>query len=375
MSTDEMMKIMDEIRENRKKFRVDHFDIVVSEYVSRYKERKIVLDPPYQRIFRWDIEKQSALIESILIGIPLPPIFAFSNDNYEWEIIDGVQRTTTLLHFLVPELFPEKFNVKNGKGPVIEGCTILKELNGKRIDDLPENAVNALKNARLRIELVEDNSDSYSQYLLFSRLNNNGEPLSAQELRNFLIYKLNNKFYDKLAQLRENLKFKEAFSLKKKRIDKQEDVEYILRFLLCRDIMFGDKKVKSSYSTIDELITKEIEKYLRKKNQMELEVEYEIFDETFDFIVQLLGTNAFRYFHPRTNSVINTSIIGSALSTNLSAFRNMDKQYLLSRIGEFFNSANYLKITSQSYSPTRRFFELSLYAKEYFDDIVSEAKK
>ena len=41
------------------------------------------------------------------------------------------------------------------------------------------------KNARLRIELVEDNSDSYSQYLLFSRLNNNGEPLSAQELRNF----------------------------------------------------------------------------------------------------------------------------------------------------------------------------------------------
>ena len=46
---------------------------------------------------------------------------------------------------------------------------------------------------------------------------------------------------------------------------------------------------------------------------MELEVEYEIFDETFDFIVQLLGTNAFRYFHPRTNSVINTSIIGSAL--------------------------------------------------------------
>ncbi|EJB2781878.1 hypothetical protein MT876_003005, partial [Enterococcus faecalis] len=189
------------------------------------------------------------------------------------------------------------------------------------------------------------------------------------------IYKLNNKFYDKLAQLRENLKFKEAFSLKKKRIDKQEDVEYILRFLLCRDIMFGNKKVKSSYSTIDELITKEIEKYLRKKNQMELEVEYEIFDETFDFIVQLLGTNAFRYFHPRTNSVINTSIIGSALSTNLSAFRNMDKQYLLSRIGEFFNSANYLKITSQSYSPTRRFFELSLYAKEYFDDIVSEAKK
>lgn len=375
MSADEMMKIMNEIKENRKKFRVDHFDIVVSEYVSRYKEKKIVLDPPYQRIFRWDIEKQSALIESILIGIPLPPIFAFSNENYEWEIIDGVQRTTTLLHFLAPELFPDKFNIELEQVPVIEGCTILKELNGKKIDELPENAINALKNARLRIELVEDNSDSYSQYLLFSRLNNNGEPLSAQELRNFLIYKLNDKFYDKLAELRENTSFKEAFSLKKKRVEKQEDVEYILRFLLCRDIMLGNKKANGAYSTIDELITKEIEKYLRKKNSLELEVEYEIFDETFDFIVQLLGINAFRYFHPRTNSVINTSIVGPALSTNLSAFRSIDKQHLLNEIGNFFNSDNYLKITSQSYSPTKRFFELSLYAKDYFSNIASEAKK
>ena len=118
MNSDPVLKIMGEIKESRKKFRVDLFDIVVSEYVNRYKDKKIVLDPPYQRIFRWDEEKQSALIESILIGIPLPPIFAFSNEDYEWEIIDGVQRTTTLLHFLAPELFPNKFDVENNNVPV-----------------------------------------------------------------------------------------------------------------------------------------------------------------------------------------------------------------------------------------------------------------
>lgn len=374
MKNDLVLNIMSDIKENRKKFRVDHFDIVVSEYVNRYKDKKIVLDPPYQRIFRWDEEKQSALIESILIGIPLPPIFAFSNEDYEWEIIDGVQRTTTLLHFLAPELFPNKFDVENNNVPVIQGCTILKSLNGKKLNELPETIINAIKNFRLRIELIEDTSDSYSQYLLFSRLNNNGEPLSPQELRNFLIYKLNSDFYNKLSELRNNEQFVEAFNLSKKRVDRQEDIEYILRFLLCRDIMLGDKKNKENYSKIDELVTKEIEKYLRKKSNRDLEIEYEVFDETFDFIVKLLDKNSFRHFHPRTNSVINTSIIGPAISTNLAAFRVMDKEKLLDSIEIFYNSQQYKKITSQSYSPTKRFFELSLYAKKYFDGVIGDGK-
>lgn len=359
--------IMEQIKENRKKFRVDHFDIVISEYVNRYKANKVVLDPPYQRVFRWDIEKQSTLIESILIGIPLPPIFAFSNDEYNWEIIDGVQRTTTLLRFLAPELFGE-----DAKNQVIQGCSILTSLNGIKISELPENIISAIENFRLRIELVEDTSDSYSQYLLFSRLNNNGEPLSAQELRNFLIYKLNSKFYTELSILKEHTSFIEAFNLKKERLKKQEDIEYILRFFLCRDIMLNMDDIDEKYSKIDELITKETEKYLTKKNDTYLENEYNLFKLTFDFIVDLLDKNSFRHFHRTTNSVINTSIIGPVISTNLEIFKHMDKQVLLEIISDFYKSEGYIKITSQSYSPTKRFFVLSKYTKKYFDNAIGE---
>ncbi len=363
MNTD----IMDEIKENRKKFRVDHFDIVISEYINRYKDKKVILDPPYQRVFRWDIEKQSTLIESILIGIPLPPIFAFSNDDYDWEIIDGVQRTTTLLRFLAPEIFG-----KDAEDQIIQGCSILTSLNGKKISELPNNIISAINNFRLRIELVEDTSDSYSQYLLFSRLNNNGEPLSSQELRNFLIYKLNSEFYSELSILKKHTSFVNAFNLSKKRTKKQEDVEYILRFLLCRDIMIHNNANHQKYSTIDELITKEIEKYLTLKDNEYLINEYNLFKETYDFIVNLLGNNSFRHFHRRTNSVINTSIIGPVISTNLELFKNLDKEVLLEIIKNFYESGDYIKITSQSYSPTRRFFVLSEYTKQYFDSAIGE---
>lgn len=230
-------QILNQIKENRSKFRVDHFDIVVSEYVNRYNDRKIILDPPYQREFRWDIIKQSALIESILIGIPLPPIFAFSNDDYNWEIIDGLQRTTTLIRF-INEIDNENSDIK------FEGCEILTSLNGKRMSELGSSVLNNLKNARLRIELVEDNDDLYSQYLLFSRLNNNGEDLSPQELRNFLVYKLSPMFYTRMNNFRTNTDFEESIGLKSQRVLKQEDNEYILRYFICQMIMLNETEEK-----------------------------------------------------------------------------------------------------------------------------------
>ena len=94
------MDILEQLRQNRRKFRVDHFDILVKDYVNRFNEGKIILNPPYQRVFRWDMRNQSQLIESVLIGLPLPPIFVFSNEDALWEIVDGVQRTNTFCNFL-----------------------------------------------------------------------------------------------------------------------------------------------------------------------------------------------------------------------------------------------------------------------------------
>lgn len=359
------MDIIEEIQTNRKKFRVDHFDIVISEYITRYNTGKLVLDPPYQRKFRWDIDTQSALIESILIGIPLPPIFVFSNENYHWEIIDGLQRTTTLINFLT--------NKKDSTGELFRfsNCSILTNLNGKTLDELPTSIRDSINNARIRIELVEDNDDAYSQYLLFSRLNNNGESLSHQELRNFLIYKLNPDFYTKITtELKELQSYQEVMSLPSERINKQEDVEYIVRFFICRKYMennTNDLKSKLKYKDIPNILTSEIQDFLKVENNDNLEAYYKDFTKTFDFISKLQDKHGYKAFNRKITSLPNVSIIAPAISLFIDYYLKMDLTVVRNLINDFYNSEKYIKITKQSYSPVRRFFELSTYAYQYFD--------
>lgn len=354
--------VLEQIKRNRRKFRVDHFDIVISEYINRYNDNKIILDPPYQRIFRWDNIKQSALIESILIGIPLPPIFAFSNIDYQWEIIDGVQRTSTLIRFL-NSIDSENEEVK------FEGCEILTGLNGKTLSQLSPTVINNLKNARLRIELVEDNDDLYSQYLLFSRLNNNGEDLSPQELRNFLIYKLSPNFFSKMNNFRDNDDFVSSIALNSERKKKQEDNEYILRYFICQMIMEGTTE-ESKYNKIEDLITKEIQHYLNQVSDDKLTSDFINIRETYKYIFKILGENSFRYFHARMNSITNTSVIAPAIGLLLNEFNELDDDVARDILRSFFDSELYTKLTARSYSPTRRFFKLSKEAFEYLKNEI-----
>lgn len=358
------MELIQQIADNRKKFRVDHFDLVISEYINRYKENKLILNPPYQRKFRWDIETQSALLESILIGIPLPPIFIFSNNKFEWEIIDGLQRTTTLINFLT--------NKKDVSGNPFRfnNCQILTGLNGKAFIDLPDSLRNSINNARIRIELVEDTDDAYSQYLLFSRLNNNGEALSHQELRNFLIYKLNPDFYQHLTTILKDLEsYKSVMQLPEDRIKRQDDIEYIVRFFICRKIMCSNNiEDKNKYNNIENILTSEIQEYLKGITNTQLVREYAEFRETFDYINQVQSSHGYKSFGKGLNSLPNTSVIAPAISMCISYYRALDINIAKRLIEEFYASPNYKKITKQSYSPVKRFFELSLYAYKFFND-------
>ena len=77
--------------------KTDAYQMSVGEFVNMYKDGELIINPDFQRLFRWEIGQKSKLIESILLGIPLPSIFVFEKDDAKWELIDGLQRISTLL--------------------------------------------------------------------------------------------------------------------------------------------------------------------------------------------------------------------------------------------------------------------------------------
>jgi uncharacterized protein with ParB-like and HNH nuclease domain len=91
------MNLMTEIEAAQRTVTTDSYQMSIGEIVNMYKDGELIISPVFQRLFRWGLSQKSRLIESILIGIPLPSIFVYEMPNGKWELVDGPQRVSTLL--------------------------------------------------------------------------------------------------------------------------------------------------------------------------------------------------------------------------------------------------------------------------------------
>ena len=94
------MSLEQEIDNAARQVSTDAFSLTIGELANLYRDGDVKIDPDFQRLFRWDIARKSRLIESILVRIPLPSIFVFELPNSKWEVIDGLQRLSTILEFM-----------------------------------------------------------------------------------------------------------------------------------------------------------------------------------------------------------------------------------------------------------------------------------
>ena len=90
------MLLQEQIDKLSKSIKTDSYSMSIGEIANMYRDSDIIINPNYQRLFRWDITQQSNFIESILLGIPLPPIYVYQNEDGTWNLIDGLQRLSTL---------------------------------------------------------------------------------------------------------------------------------------------------------------------------------------------------------------------------------------------------------------------------------------
>jgi hypothetical protein len=182
------------------------------------EKQAIDVSPRYQRRDRWHPEKQSALIESFLLNVPVPPVYLSEDEYGQYSVIDGKQRITAIQDFLSGELR-------------LRGLKKFPELVGARFPDLPPQLQNALTvRPYIRVTTLLKQSDPSLKYEVFLRLNTGGDTLKDQEIRN-VAYSgpLNDMLFELSAApfLRDRLKIANDKSAAFRNMD---DIEHVLRF-------------------------------------------------------------------------------------------------------------------------------------------------
>lgn len=228
-------KLREELQQQRRKVDFDTYDITVDELVRRVARRRIEISPAYQRQFRWGPERQSKLIESIILGIPVPPLFMATNveadEGQKWEVVDGLQRLLSMTNFLGGAETREVARLE-GLPLRLRELEILPSLDGLAADDLPADVREGLLDRPVKVIVLNDKSDVQVRFDLFERLNTGGVRLTDQEVREAVFV---GPFMDLLTELAATDKFKAVVNLQ---AGKQKDgtpQDFVLRFFAFHD--------------------------------------------------------------------------------------------------------------------------------------------
>ena len=306
-------------------------DLSLDAIANMVKGEAIDIKPKYQRRERWSKDKQSALIESFLLNIPVPPIYLAEDEYGRYSVIDGKQRVTSIYNFILQKerlVNLEKF----------------KEIEGLTFDELPSPLNNALKiRPYIRVITLLKQSDSLLKYEVFNRLNTGGDKLLSQEIRNAAF---EGDLNDLLVKLSENEFFRIQFNIdtekkrEKSKIYKEMlDVEYVLRFFTLRDSwdsFNGNMKVA---------MDNYMEKNYRSKD-LDINKLKSIFNHTIELCSTIWGERAFKRPDGR-NEIIQG--IYDVQTVALSYFLNQEDKILekSQQIVQRFEELYYLDLDFQ----------------------------
>lgn len=279
--------LIDIVSKRTKSARTRSLDISLNELLDMKEKDELIIDPAYQRLFRWSEGSQSRFIESLLLELPIPPIFVIEREVGIYELVDGLQRLSSYMHFIGVH-----GDCKNDDGSLnklkLTDCDIIKELNGLTYDDLPYALKVRLRRNFIRVEVIRSENDPVLRYHMFKRFNTGGERLSEQEVRNCTIRILDDKFIDFVSEMSKNTNFAECISnLPDEKIKQKYDEELVLRF-------FAFKNYRNKYThDVEDFLTDYMEAIAKKREDFIYDKEREIFNKTFAVLNGCLGEFAF----------------------------------------------------------------------------------
>ena len=291
------MGLEEQILTRSKSISTGAYSMSVGEMISLYKDGELDIHPEFQRFFRWTMTQKSKFIESLLLGIPVPSFFVSENTNGSWDVVDGLQRLSTILQ-LTGDLRSEDDSPVE---PLVLGETkYLPDLNGKSWEsedpdsELPQSAKLKIKRARLDLKIVMNTSDESAKYELFQRLNTGGSLATEQEVRNCLLIMLNRDFHNWFTGLGQDEHFRNCLPLSERMLEEQYDLELVSRFLALRTI---EESGLRRIGDLGSFLTDKLVGFARS-DQFDRTSEEKAFRYTFRCLDSCLGEHAFKKFDP-----------------------------------------------------------------------------
>ncbi len=251
-------------------------DYAIGDLYTRYEDGRLNVHPEFQRYYVFDAARASRLVESVLMGVPIPVVYLAEENDYSHSVIDGQQRLTALFRFLHGDI-------------ILRGLKVFDELNGQRFSGLQPDLQRRFREGSLRCIIVKRESDPDIRFEIFERLNTGSVNLNPQELRN-CIYR--GPYNDLLNKLAGDSDFQKLFG--RKGPDKRmRDREEILRFFaLCHN--------QSTYKPpMKGFLNREMRRY-RSVDQATASELTQLFAKSVKLTLTVFGGYAFRRFYPGT---------------------------------------------------------------------------
>lgn len=366
------MSLEQEVEISKKQIISDGYDMSVGEIMNLYRDEELIISPDYQRLFRWELSQKTRFIESLLLGIPIPPIFVHQDDDGVWELIDGLQRVSTILEF--SGLLRDSVSNEPLPSSALNGTQFLPSLSNKKWSDSdhPENEIGKslqleIKRARLRVEILRKGSDPYAKYELFQRLNTGGANLSEQEVRNCIAVMLNPDLYQWLKRCSEFPAFVNTTNQTQDAIERQANMELTLKFFAYKHFPYipgMDVHEHLDYALVEMC-----------KAPIDFTAEEHIFQYTFTLLNTLLQERAFKKWDGQSFkgkfliSLFET--ITNGLQTNYDGIRNIQPDdsrdnFILGKIKGLWEEAEFTNNSGAGVRGTTRLANLLPFASVYF---------
>lgn len=348
----------------------DSYSMSIGELISSYTGGEIEVNPSFQRFFRWTDFQKSRLVESFLLGLPVPPIFVFQRTSGHWELIDGLQRVSTILQFVgelkdkTSKLVPQLILTETKYMPSLKGMVWKDTVDNTNV--LPDALKLKFRKSRIDVKIIMPKSAELSKYELFDRLNTGGSQATSAEVRNCLILMKDVSFFEWLSELVDYQPFVNTIPLTEKAVAEQYRIELLVRFLILQNTTVEEAK------SIPDLETYLNDKILAMASDTQLD-RVEIakkFRQTFDILSKLFDDGSFRRLNVAKGTYVGPfllaafEVIAMGVACNLDGVIAHGDAWLAAKVNELWEKE--LIVKSIGLSSSRRLSQTIPFGRSHF---------